>query len=770
MKKNIRKNNDIIIYLIIILIGILITLVYTYQVKKTYNQLSEIAYKEAEIEIKTTVNNLILSIDAIRSYHLNYKDYDNLSLDEKDEIDKEVKAIAEEIIRNQKIFDNQYFWVNEVLNFEGGDNYAIRRVHQNLVETEGTFLSTDMKDFLGDTPYQSELDGINKDGEILQSYYFKNLEDDRILKKLSYAKLYEPYNWIVASGRPYEDIYSQANALYEKSRTMLSIIYMVDFCFTFVMCLAFYFYKKKRQYKQNQDEAIKLNEYRSEFIASVTHDLRTPLNAIVGLIDLINKETYSKEEEKDILIKMDMSSKYLLSLIDDILDTTAIEESRMLINDELFDIKDVIYPITSIYFINSIEHGIIFNCHCENIPKELLYGDIYRIKQVITNLLSNSLKFTNSKGHIDLYFREEIQNDNEVMLIINVIDTGCGIEKEKLDTIFNKFEQGSTNTKDIYGGSGLGLSIVKNLVNLMGGEILVKSEVDKGSDFEIHLKLKSYNKEEKLLKKAHKENILFVEIEPNQNNIKSICKNMDIDCSFASSISKALQIIENSREDNIAFSYIIISSNSYYFIHKKEIEKFSHIINKEKTQIIIASYANNYFDESAYKVIQKPILKSTLNDLLNYKLLDVKKDFHDENNDIKNLQVLLVEDNEINMFVAEKMLKTKNVTVECAKDGYEAYTLFEEKGDNYFDVIFMDCRMPILNGLEATKLIRESDLSYSKNIMIYAMTANTSKKEIEECYRVGMNGYISKPIDINIVYNVLKEVSDKKYQKDKKRL
>ncbi len=760
-----KKNNYIVfVYILIFFIGFIIALFYKLNIDKTYNKFCENSIEQSKKELKNSVENLIIVIDEIRTNELSCACDDQIISDDillNDNIKKQIH----DLILNLKFYRNQYFWVNEIVNYEGGDDYAIRIIHQNLKDTEGMYLSTNIRDIQNNLPYKTELEGIIENGEIYQSYYFKNILDDRIIEKLSYAKLYKPYDWIVASGIPYEDIYAQANSFYKSSKSFLPIIYLIDLFFVILTCIAFTLYRKKKISEENEKLAIRKNMIKSEFIANMSHDLRTPLNAIVGLTELANNSNLDKNEIFDYLYKIDISSKFLLSLIDDILDISAIEEGKMSIRYNYFDIKDLIYPLVSLFYLQSHEKGIVFNCYCENIEFENLYGDVFRIKQIISNLLSNSIKFTDKGGYVNLIIKQLKNNDNTVSLLIEVKDSGCGIEKAQLDKIFNKFEQASDSVKEKYGGSGLGLSIVKSLVYLMDGKINVQSRINEGTSFIINLDF-TYEENEIKNNNIINKKILVIDNEKSCNSINAVCKKINIESDFDNTLQNGINRIKNNNKKKKTYDYILVNidfENTEEMIYFEELQ---NIVNLSLTKILVLTYVKNYVNfNQNFGFVNKPILKSSLIELFDKDRLESNIVSNSSSETVDGLCVLVVEDNEINQLVAKKIIESKKAIVEIANNGQEAIQIFEDKGNNYFDLILMDYQMPIINGIEATKIIRKSSLSYSNNIKIYAMTANTTREDVSACLLAGMDGHISKPIDVKLLMQILIDIYNKKSKK-----
>lgn len=763
----IERKIDYFVYLLIIAFGLMIFLLYTNIVKINHENLKSIALVDAQKELENSVNNLILVID-------NIKDEKTQSLKQEisseqinqNNLAEEVKNQIHDLILSFSFYDNQYFWVNEVVNFEGGDNYAIRRVHQFLKETEGTYLSTNTYDIVNNLPYKTELEGIVANGEVFQSYYFENPTDERITEKLTYAKLYEPFNWIVASGIPYEDIYSQADKLYKQKQKILSLAFLIDFVLVVASMLAYYLFTRKKSAEESERLANLKNKYKTEFIENMSHDLRTPLNAIVGLTEITRDNDLEPSEIQEYLYKIDISSNYLLTLIDDILDVSALEEGKINITSQSFYLKDLIYPISSFFYLRCNELGINFNCYTFDVSNEVILGDIYRIKQIISNLLSNSVKFTNKGGLIELIISQKEVDINHVLIKFEVKDTGCGIEKDQLENIFSKFVQSDKNVKLEHGGNGLGLSIVKNLVALMNGKVNVKSKKNVGTSFIVEIPFefveKKTFKDNSLINKS----IFVIDDKKGCEQLKKVCKELNISCNYAIDYKKGYNKIKDDISNNIKYDYIIVSLS----LNNKEVmnmlPKISQLLDYDSTTLLVCDFAQELFDEQFKSYyLTKPIFKSTFVSILEKIesgcLID-KMDSTKDDITLEDFNVLLVEDNEINQLVARKILELRRANVDVAGNGEIAYKFFIEKGDNYYDLILMDYKMPILDGIEATKMIRESNLPYAKSVKIYAMTANTSARIKQECLDAKMDGHISKPIDISLLTKLLIDLNKKK--------
>ncbi len=527
---------------------------------------------------------------------------------------------------------------------------------------------------------------------------------------------------------------------------------------------------KEAELNETNKNYEKANKAKSEFLAAMSHDLRTPMNAIIGLTELSKENIDNKELLDQYINKIDISSKYLLSLINDILDISAIEDGKLNITKTPLNLKNLIQEISSMYNLYSEQNDLYFKVTLNRIYHEFLIGDYFRIKQIITNLLSNAFKFTPKKGNVWLTINEISSNDNKLLLNIIVKDTGIGIKKDLQNKIFKKFVQADNDTFNKYGGSGLGLSIVSNLVSLMNGSISIESIEGKGSTFSVTIPLEIDLEKENYeisLKDTSNIRILFVDSDIESIfDTHKILSQKSIYNDYAISINEGYGKILINEEKNIPYNILIIDSelikNNPNFINSKLASYFKR---KDK-HLIISGYDITYLkktiiDNEIEHYLRKPILLSSIiyiiNNIDNLHSTN-NKDYSEITHELTGLRVLLCEDNKINQIVGKHLIENFGATVTIADDGkicLEKY--LNSNGDDY-DIILMDIRMPNMNGYEATKMIRNSNLKNSKDIPIYALTANVTKKDIEDSLKYGMNGHISKPIDSKKLYSILKNI------------
>ena len=514
----------------------------------------------------------------------------------------------------------------------------------------------------------------------------------------------------------------------------------------------------------------KANKAKTEFLAAMSHDLRTPMNAIIGLTELSKENIDKKDLMTEYINKIDISSKYLLSLINDILDISAIEDGKLNITKTPLNLKNLIQEITSMYNLYSQQNELTFKVNLNRIYHEYLMGDYFRIKQIITNLLSNAFKFTPRKGTVLLSINEISSNNEKLLLNIIVKDTGIGIKKELQNKIFKKFVQAEKDTFNKYGGSGLGLSIVSNLVSLMNGSISLESNEGKGSTFSVTIPLEiDIQKEtnENSLINNNNCRILFVDSDIESiYDIHKILTQKGIFNDYSLSVNEAYGKTLVNEEKDIPYNILIIDSciieNNPNFFESKLVSYFQ---GKDK-HLIISGYDVTYLKNTLKNnkiehYLRKPIFLSSIlyviNNLENLHSSN-NKDYSEITHELTGLRVLLCEDNKINQIVGKHLIENFGATVTISDDGSICLEKYLANGGLDYDIILMDIRMPRMNGYEATEKIRTSNLNNCKDIPIYALTANVTKKDIEDSLKYGMNGHISKPIDSKKLYKILKNI------------
>lgn len=518
--------------------------------------------------------------------------------------------------------------------------------------------------------------------------------------------------------------------------------------------------------------AEKASEAKSQFLAQMSHEIRTPMNAIIGLTQIAADEIDKPEKMKDYLGKIDGSSRLLLSIINDVLDMSAIERGKLKIDSRPFNLKNKISTLISIFYQQAKQKNVDFDVHINNLTEESVSGDELRVNQILMNLLSNAVKFTSSSGKIVMTITQTSCSQNTVQIQFEVADTGCGMSKDMQKRLFKPFEQESASTARKHGGSGLGLSITKNLVEMMNGSIQVKSELNKGSVFTVDLPFATCEQAFTIDTEKFK-SIKVLVVDDDVDSLK-YCKmifdRFGVDFTSATSGERALEVIGEAEDQKRPFKLCIIDWKMPNMDGISLSKKIRKIFGVAPVIIIVSAYDLNEVEPQGKEAginyfITKPLFQSTiynvLMEIIGTPAKVIKTQSESDKYDFKGKRVLIAEDVALNMEVAIKLLQMAGVEPVCAEDGQQAVDIYSKSAEKPFDCILLDINMPVMDGYEAAKIIRSSALPDAKTIPIYAMTANVFSTDITDALNAGMNGHIAKPIETAVLYKTLNEAFKK---------
>lgn len=516
------------------------------------------------------------------------------------------------------------------------------------------------------------------------------------------------------------------------------------------------------QLKAALKKAEDASKAKTTFLSNMSHDIRTPMNAIVGMSNLakraIEEQEYSKAGE-DIKI-VQSSSKQLLGLINDVLDLSKIESGKMVLANEPYAIPTVIQDVNSVILPLFLAKSQNYRVHVAGLKHEFVIGDQVRIKQVLLNLLSNANKYTPEGGNIDFYV-EELDGANAASgkYRFTVRDNGIGIAENKLDEIFAPFSREIDSTLNKVEGTGLGLTIVKNIVEAGGGTIRAESKKGEGSAFVVELPLAVENQTEALQHYAvlrGKKAIVLEEMNGYSADICRMLQDVGVESSCTSDTEDAAGRIAADKE---LFLVAIVDRENEPVAAIREIRNAA-----PKQSIILVACSGKLReldaaarDAGADGTIERPLFRSTLYETITDAVLSEGHGM-DESLFLKGRRLLIVDDVELNRMVATMMLEHTGAAIERASSGKEAVAKFAASPAGYYDAILMDVMMPGMNGYEATGIIRRLDRKDAASVPIVAMTANAFAEDIRKSFEAGMNGHINKPIDMDTIRKVLAEV------------
>lgn len=520
-----------------------------------------------------------------------------------------------------------------------------------------------------------------------------------------------------------------------------------------------------------KEDAEAANIMKSQFLANMSHEIRTPMNGILGFLDLLEL-TELTSEQSDYLKEAKSASEMLLYIINDILDFSKIEAGKLEMENIRFNLRTAIENTVMLLLPKAHNKGLELNTMIRtNVPDEVM-GDPARLRQILINLVGNAVKFTeNGEVLVDVELEEE--SGGIAKLRFNIIDTGIGISEEDTKKLFNSFMQADASTTRKYGGTGLGLAIARELVMLMGGEISLKSEPGKGSAFSFFVNMPVVSSgslgEYEHFKLNNKYVLVIDDNRSNRLIVKAYLEKAGCIVYEAESAQIAIKIIKDTLDAGILIDICLVD------LQMPEMSglEFARILKKDERMadiklLLLTSSAqrgdiSKAIEIGFYGYLPKPVKRDELLNCIAL-VLGLKKDDTGPGQIITkystyekitrlNSRLLLVEDNEMNRKLIIKMLNKINITCDIAINGAEALEAVSSKS---YDIVFMDCQMPEMDGFESTRRIREME-GNKKHTYIVAMTANAMEGDREKCIEAGMDNYISKPIDFDNMFKIIAE-------------
>ncbi|MCH5267978.1 MAG: response regulator [Lachnospiraceae bacterium] len=515
------------------------------------------------------------------------------------------------------------------------------------------------------------------------------------------------------------------------------------------------------------DAAKAANNAKSEFLSRMSHDIRTPMNAVMGMTAVAEMHIDDRERLEDCLHKINTSSRHLLALINDVLDMSKIESGKVTLSEEPFNMAEMIEGIFTIMQPQIKAKNQIITMRTSGIVHEDVIGDTLRLRQVFVNIMGNAVKFTPEEGRLSLDIREvDSRIPGKACYEFIFADTGMGMEQAFIDKIFEPFARSKGSDSQKIEGSGLGMAIANNIVNMMDGKIKVESKLGEGSTFTVrlHLTIQDLDEADELNLESLK--ILVADDDKfAAETTKEILDSMGMDATCVYGGEEAIDEVLRQHEKGEDYAAAILDWKMPNVDGVQATAEIRQKVGESVPIVILSAYDWTDIEQEAKDIgvnafIAKPLFRSRLLYVIKSLVAPDEqpeeaetKDF--DENKYSGKRILLVDDIELNREIASELLTMNGIQVEEAFDGQMAVDMLTEKSENYYDLVFMDIQMPKLNGYEATKTIRASEREDLKTIPIVAMSADAFSDDVYKSKESGMNDHISKPIDIQKLSDTL---------------
>ncbi len=654
-------------------------------------------------------------------------------------------------------------------------------IYSHIIRKDGSFIVSDMRDEYPDYFTSLYSRYPNDDPQNIEKYI--NSISEAMAKKESYFTIMNfestsqqiyctslPYSeWYLLTILPFGTLNETIESLNQNS---IGVTALVCAIILIVLLIIFYVYFKMtcqqlEELEKARQDALAATKAKSLFLSNMSHDIRTPMNAIVGMTAIATAHIDDKEQVQNCLRKIALSGKHLLGLINDVLDMSKIESGKMTLTSEQISLREVIEGIVSIVQTQVKAKNQNFNVHIDNISAEDVYCDSVRLNQVLMNILSNAVKYTQDSGTIQLSLYQEDSPADKVNAYVRthiiVKDNGMGMEKDFLNHIYDSYTRADSKRVQKAEGAGLGMAITKYIVDAMEGTIEINSELDKGTEIHLILDFERADVQDiDMILPAWKMLVVDDDETLCRTAVEAL-KSIGIQSDWTLSGEKAVEMVTKHHQARDDYQIILLDWKLPGMDGLAVAKQIRKIVSTDMPIILISAYDWSEFESEAKEAgingfISKPLFKSTLfYGLKKYMNIEELQGTSVDENELAGRHILVAEDNELNWEIINELLTDIGMELDWTENGQLCVEKYEKSEPGYYDAILMDVRMPIMDGYEATRSIRALNRPDAKEIPIIAMTADAFSEDIKRCLDSGMNAHTAKPINLDEVLSILKK-------------
>lgn len=556
--------------------------------------------------------------------------------------------------------------------------------------------------------------------------------------------------------------FSLQNFIYANPIASVALVTAVLLLIIISLVLITKYKLKTIQAKNELERTAASSRAKSQFLSQMSHEIRTPLNGIIGMAEIGRMYLNDTIRVSNCLDKISSSSQHLLALVNDVLDMSKIESGKASLHHDVFDFGQLLRSLVNSFLYQAKLKNISLGFFPSGDLDEELMGDELRLTQILTNLMSNAIKFTPDGGSVSLHVGALNRTESRLRISFDVIDTGCGIAQSNISRIFRPFEQEYTGTNRQYGGTGLGLPITQQFVQMMDGRITVSSKEGVGSAFHVEIPFKLAEKRPVEIISKDKPLLIY---DPTLKNIDtahlvqfySLLHKEKFVVTYANSIASLKEVLTTKKEANEVFSYCFLYQSDFSDL-KEEVGIIREYSADPCPKIILFGIDKEELEElqertNSDAVLCVPIFHRNLQALFTELESPPAPKKEEKYRPFEKKNVLVVEDNLINQEIAVTMLENSGAHIDVADNGMEALEIFKNSNEGYYDLILMDMQMPVMDGCTATRKIRALKRTDAKSTLIIAMTANVISEDIAECLGSGMDAHIPKPFSQSDIIN-----------------